>query len=291
MYLIVGAGGFLGSYLTDALCKKGEKVIAAARNIFAIPEKENVFPFSLNVTNEDDIKALAAYLKGESVCVFYLAACHNIDFVFEHPEEAYNVNVTALKNFLYSGINISKLFFSSTDCVYGENTKDFPKLKETDKGTPVNVYGIQKTLAEKEVLSKGFTAVRLPFMTGPSKAVGKKHFYDNICASLSSGQTVEMVDGLYRSALSYEKVADILIRLSKKDDLPNVINVCADKGYTKAEVCHIIAKKNGLDESLIKHLSEKEGEKFFKDKRASSTIMDNSLLKEILCEKEFLFEA
>ncbi|MBQ3150467.1 MAG: NAD-dependent epimerase/dehydratase family protein [Clostridia bacterium] len=291
MYLVVGAGGFLGSYIIRETEKRNKKAVAAARDASGHNDTGNTRWFPLDVTDKSSIERLKEFLDGEELCVFYLAACHNIDFVYENPDFAYNVNVTALESFLNSGLNIKKLFFASTDCVYGENTAKIPAFFETDEGKPVNAYGEQKAMAERVVLSHGFTVLRLPFMTGPSLIPDKKHFYDNICNSLKNGQKVEMVDGLYRSALSYGRAADIIYRLSVRENLPDVINVCSDRGYTKYETGCIIAKENGLDVSLITSLTEKEGEKFFRDKRASSTVMDNTLLKKILSEKEFLFEA
>jgi nucleoside-diphosphate-sugar epimerase len=114
--------------------------------------------------------------------------------------------------------NVKKLFFASTDCVYGENG-EIPLLKESSPLKPVNVYGQQKMEAENIVLSKGFTVTRLPFMFGPSMS-SKNSFYDNLCKRLKNGEEIEMIDGMLRSALKYSETAELLVKLSKKDNLP-----------------------------------------------------------------------
>lgn len=194
----------------------------------------------------------------------------------------------ALQNFLNGSDNIEKLFFSSTDCVYGECAYG-EKKSETSPLNPVNTYGVQKIEAEKEIIKNGFTVTRLPFMIGKS-LLSKPHFYDRIKEKLSRGESVEMIDGLSRSVLSYKKTAEILYALSRKDGVPQVINVCGDDSYTKYEMGLKLAAHFGADSSLIEKISEEEGRKFFVDRRASSGVMDNTLLKNILEAKEIKWE-
>ena len=111
----------------------------------------------------------------------------------------------------------------------------------------------------------------------------KPHFYDNICSFLSKGEEVEMIDGMTRSVLSYGQAAELICSLSDLTaPLPQIINICSDSQLGKYEIGCVLAKKLGADPAQIKKLSEAQGEKFFKDKRASCTVMDNSLLKSLL---------
>lgn len=280
MILVMGCG-FLGSYIVkNVLENTNETVVATVRDLNSIPYLDNVWFEKCDVTNIDDITKLYEKTKEEYLTVFYFAACHNVDYVYENPDEARKINCDALKNFLNIMKNIKKLFFASTDCVYGENG-DVLLLSENSQLNPVNEYGRQKIEAEKIVLSKGFTVTRLPFMIGPSLS-GKPHFYDRICNQLKNGEKVEMIDGMKRSVLSYDEVAKFLIALSQKDKLPQIINVCGDEGLSKYEIGCRIAREIGVDVSFVEKLSEEQGSKFFKDKRASVSVMDNSLLKTLI---------
>lgn len=281
MILVVGSG-FLGSYVLKRFSQcTDEKILGTYRNEANIPAVAGVDFIKCDVTDKNDLLNLSEKCRGEQLTVFYFSACHNIDYLYQHPEEAEKINITALENFFGVMPQIDKLFFASTDCVYGEDGGK--RLSESSPLRPVNVYGEQKKRAENIVISRGFTAVRLPFMLGPSLSA-KKHFYDNIINKLSAGEESEMIDGLYRSVLSYEETADALYRLSllPKEKLPPAVNVCGDRLYSKYETGLAVALKNGLDPSPVKKISEKEGEKFFRDKRASSSDMDNSLLKSLL---------
>lgn len=280
MILVVGCG-FLGSYIAKyAVENTDETVVATVRDLNNLPNIEGVQFLKCDVTNEDDIKNLYEKTKENDLTVFYLAACHNVDFVYENPQKARKVNVYALKNFLGTMTNVKKLFFASTDCAYGENG-EIPLLKETSPLMPVNEYGHQKVEAEKEVLSKGFTVTRLPFMYGCSMSA-KLSFYDNLCKRLEKDEKIEMIDGMYRSVLKYNEAAEFLFKLSEKDNLPQIINVCGSKSLSKYDVGCLIAQEIGADVNLVKRISEAEGSKFFKDKRASVSVMDNGLLKSLL---------
>lgn len=291
MILIVGCG-YLGSYLQKEFSEKSkEKVLATVRNTDKLSDNFSGRYVCCDVTDYESVKELALLCENEELTVFYLAACHNIDYVYENPAKAEKVNVDALENFFKAVPNIKKLFFASTDCVYGEG-KNRPKVfSENDELNPVNEYGKQKIKAEGVVLENGHTVLRLPFMIGP--ALNKKpHFYDSIISSLLKGEDVEMIDGLHRSVLSFSQVADIMHRLSlfPYDTLPKVINLCGDEGYSKYETGCAIAEKIGASCENIKKITEEDGEKFFKDKRASSAIMNNSLLKKLTGLKEIKWE-
>lgn len=280
MILIVGCG-FLGSHILKHIsAKTHEPIIATVRNKATAPDIENVKFIECDVTDKDDVSALFKECEGHTLTVFYLAACHNIDYVYENPSEARKVNIDALVSFLSRLNKNDKLFFASTDCVYGDS--DTVNFSEDSALNPVNEYGRQKAEAEKFVTDKGFTALRLPFMLGKS-LTEKNHFYDNICKNLKENKPTEMIDGMKRSLLSYSQVAELVYNISllPKEKLPPVINVCGDSTIGKYEMGCIIAESIGAPEKLIKKITEEEGSKFFKDKRARCTAMDNSLLKSL----------
>ncbi len=290
MILVVGCG-FLGSYLVRHITSlTDEPVIATVRDMKNIPSVRGAEYVKCSVENEAEIAALAEKTRGNRLTVFYFAASHNVDFVFEHPEEAGKVNIKALENFLGYFDNIDKLFFASTDCVYGENSDSCPAFSEDAQAVPINRYGEQKKQAEDIVLSKGFNVLRFPFMIGASLSE-KKHFYDNICQRLDNGEETEMIDGMIRSVISYENAAKLMWMLACSGEaLPEIINVCGDEALSKYETGCLIAQKKGLSQSLIKKISEEEGSKFFKDRRARSAVMDNSLLKRITGLKKIPWE-
>lgn len=289
MILIVGCG-FFGSYLVKhILSETNEKIIATTRSKKNLPALTGVEYIECDITKEEDLFSLKKAAGNDSLTVFWFAACHNIDYIFENREEAYGVNVTALEAFLSEFTNIKKLFFASTDCVYGENSPEGEKFTESSLLSPVNEYGFQKILAEERVLEKGFTVLRYPFMLGKS-LTDKKHFYDKLCFNLKNGTETEMIDGMYRNVLSYRQAAELTFEISLREELPGIINICADKVLSKYEMGIILAKKCRVPTSLIKKISPLQGQKFFKDKRAYCTNMDNALLKKLTGREKIIWE-
>lgn len=283
MYLIAGAG-FLGAYLNRYLsAHTDEPILAAVRDPAAALPFERTEAVCCNVANVSDVRRLAERCAGERLTVFWFAARHNVDELYEHPEEGRAVNITALSRFLDTVPGVEKFFFASTDCVYGENAPGSPKFRETDLCRPINEYGRQKLEAESIVRAHGFTCVRFSYMMGPS-LLPKRHFYDTLAAKLASGQPVEMLDGMVRSALSYENAAALLAQLSllPAQRLPDTVNLCSDGAFTKYELGLKIAAACGADPALVRRLPEEAGLSFFKDRRASRLVMDNSRLKALL---------
>ena len=291
MYLIAGAG-FLGAYLIRYLSAHTDaSVFAAVRDPAAALPFPGVQYVQCNVLDDAQVRRLAEACGGEPLTVFYFAACHNVDYLYDHAEEGRRVNLDALSRFLDTVPGIEKFFFASTDCVYGENPPGIAAFRETDPCLPVNEYGRQKLAAEDIVRAHGFTNVRFSYMLGPS-LLPKRHFYDIIFEKLSRGEPVDMIDGMVRSAVSYETAASLLGRLASlpAGRLPDTVNLCSDGAYGKYELGLRIAAKAGAPASLVRKITEAEAASFFRDRRASRSVMDNTRLKTLLGVNEILLE-
>ena len=282
MYSIIGANGYLGSYIKKVILEEtSEDLICVCRNIPT--EKENrVKWISCDISDREKVDNLIEELKRyEDLKIVYLAAYHNPDMVEKNPELAWDINVTSLSYFLNKTDFAKAIYYASTDSVYGES-KDLYHFKESDPLNPVNIYGHNKCAAEALFIHKGRNVVRFPFLISPSLA-GKPHFYDRIVESLRNNEPFEMYEDSYRSSLSFENAARLLIALIEKENKEPVINVCGDKDLSKYDVGLLVAEKEGLDPKLI--IPVKMGEitiEGFVSKRATSTVMDNGLLKKTL---------
>lgn len=288
MILVIGCG-FLGSCIVDHLAKKtdGEKIIATVRNIENAPQIDNAEFVQCDLTDLDSIKRLKEKCSDEKYRIVYLSAVHNIDFVAENPEIARKTNIDALGNFINLFDDATRFIFTSTDCVYGDKAEY--RFNEKDSLNPVNEYGRQKAEAEKIVLTNNYNVVRMPLMFGSSPSP-KKGFYDNCKEKLFNNQSVSMLDGYFRSTLSFKDAAEFInILLLSKKAIPPVVNVCSDEIISKYEIGCRLANKWGKPKELIEYIPEENGEKFYREKRANCTLMNNSVLKNILGIKEIKF--
>ena len=285
MYLIVGCG-FLGQYVLKELLNKTEESIIctyhAEQPKLCFEQGENVRFQKCDVTDKADLQALKVLCAEEPVKVFYFAAFHNIDAVYRNPEAAHKVNVEGLAAFLEAGLNIQNLFFASTDCVYGESGAGQAPFCESDVCVPINEYGRQKLVAEELVLKKGFHVLRFSLLYGPSLCQ-RKTFYDTTLEALRKGESVEMIDGLARNALSYQKAAQYCARLAcAEKSVPPILNVCGKRLLTKYALGLFIAEEAGASPEQILSITQTEGQKFFADKRAGMIALENNLLYNIM---------
>lgn len=285
MYCIIGANGFLGSYIIKSVLEKtNERIVACCRDISKVGDSlkgGRVTWKSLNICDFEAVKKFCNEYNYDNKKIVYLAAYHNPDLVEKNPKTAWNTNITALAFFLNMMENVSAFYYPSSDSVYG-NSIDGKVFREEDDTNPVNTYGRQKALAERIVITYGYQVVRYPFLIGASLLSSKKHFYDRIVESLKSKEGMDMFSDSYRSTISFKQAADYLIDLIEMKDKHSVVNISSDKALSKYEVGLIIAKKLGFDENLIKPVKVADSEGIFVAKRASSTIMDNKLLKSIV---------
>lgn len=284
MYCIIGANGFLGSYiLKSILDKTQERVIACCRDISLVGDTlkdKRITWKNLDICDFDAVNSFCNEYKNEDKKIVYLAAYHNPDLVEKNPRIAWNTNITALSFFINAMENVSAFYYPSSDSVYG-NSIDGKVFKEDDKTNPVNTYGKQKALAEKIVNTYGYQVVRYPFLIGTSLLSAKKHFYDSIVENLKSGDGMDMFSDSYRSTISFKQAADYLVDLIEKGDKHPIVNISSDKALSKYDVGIIIAEKLGVDKNLVRAIKVEDSKGIFVAKRASSTIMDNKLLKSI----------
>lgn len=286
MYLIVGANGFLGSYLIKNILEKTNDKILATDLICPKNINNRVEWFKCDITNLDDLNTLYTKTKKEKLKVLFLAAYHHPDLVLKNPKIAWNVNIIALANFLGIFDNIERMYYPSTEVVYGEMADE--PFKEDAKLNPVSRYGELKTVAERIVNVAGYNVVRFPVLIGPSLQEEKKHFYDVIVETVKSGKDMEMFSDQLRSMIDFDTAAKVVVDLVETPQAQKfpIVNVSGDEALSKYELGIRICRANGLDETKIKPISLDDDNEIFTARRAKSTLLDNSLVKQILNLRE-----
>lgn len=293
MFVIVGASGYLGSYLIKNIIENTDKKVIATYN-FSNQENQNsdrVKWVKLDISKSEDIDHFCKneLLDNVNYKFVYLASFHHPDEVEKNPSKAWQINVAALDEFLSKAKSkIDSLYYSSTDSVYGESIDDYV-FSESDDYNPVNTYGRTKAAAEQVVLMHGFSVIRYPLLMGPS-IISKKHFYDVIAESLKNKKNIEMFADSYRSAISFNAASYFTILLLEKFyKKRDIINIAGDLHLSKFDVAMGIAKKLNLDSSFIKSASIAD-QSSFGSKRAKSTLISNQKLKNILNLENILYD-
>lgn len=289
MYLIIGANGFLGSYILKEIKElTNDNIIATCRDISLVKDDERTKWIQCDVADYGQVNELNIFLKNnKDIKVIYLAAYHHPDMVEKNPKVAWNINVTSLSNFINSIDNVKCLFYPSTDSVYGNGDSN-KHFKEEDTPNPVNRYGRQKVVAESIVNGYGYNVVRYPFLIAPSLLEHKKHFYDQIVDTIKNNDKMEMFEDSLRSSLDFDTAAKLLIELIENYDevIPKVLNISGDHDLSKYDIGLMIAEKFKLPKDLIVPISSDKTAGIFEAKRAKSTLLDNTKIKKVLNLKE-----
>ncbi|MCL2505217.1 MAG: sugar nucleotide-binding protein [Alphaproteobacteria bacterium] len=284
MFLIVGANGFLGSYLRKNILEMtGDDVLCVdIQNIDDAKAENRVKWLECNVTDIESVKKLNNVVKNEKdLKVIYLAVYFNTknNLDLQTTKTAFNVNVIGLSNFLYHMENISRLYFTSTDMVFNRDGK----YTEESPTEPMNQYGEHKIICEKIVNSFKYNVVRLSVMTGVSLAPDKKHFFDEILENLKNGIEMEFFADVYRTMIDFNTASRLIIDLINTPEAQKhkIVNISGDYAVSKYDLAIKIAEKYSLDTSKIIPVKQSEVA-IWQEKRANEVLLDNNLLKEIL---------
>jgi len=176
--LLIGSTGQLGS---DLLRHNPGHDIAA-------PERGD-----LDITRPDQVRAAMERHRPE--LVVNCAAFHNVPQCEEHPEQAFRVNCTAVRDLAAvcrdAGV---RLFTFSTDYVFGGESRT--PYGEDDLPRPLQTYGISRLAGEHAALSTApehAVVIRTCGLYGQAGARSKGgNFVDGRVADARAGKTIEM---------------------------------------------------------------------------------------------------
>jgi dTDP-glucose 4,6-dehydratase len=156
---VTGAGGFIGSHLTEALVQAGAEVTAAVRYNSRGDEGHlaHMAPTvrdGLRIHRIDlaDIEATRGALEGVEV-IFHLAALVGIPYSYSHPHDTVMNNVLSTVNVLgvARDLGVSRLVQTSTSEVYGSACA--VPIPETHVLQPQSPYSASKIATDHIALS------------------------------------------------------------------------------------------------------------------------------------------
>ena len=153
--LITGAGGFIGSHLTERLVRDGAQVRALVRYtsrsdegfLSTLPQDTRA---EIHIIHGDvrDIKTVREAMQGVQF-VFHLAALVGIPYSYLHPQEVIETNVIGTANVLLSARdngNLERVLLTSTSEVYG--TARYVPIDEAHPLQPQSPYSATKIAAD-----------------------------------------------------------------------------------------------------------------------------------------------
>jgi nucleoside-diphosphate-sugar epimerase len=206
--LIIGVTGIIGVDLKNKLSKY-YRVIGTSR----ISGAETL---QFNLSNFNDFGKLPV---DENTVVLILAGVTSPDFCTNHPQHAWEVNVTQTGKLIkYLLSHRARVIFFSSDTVYGESVNDFD---ESRPPAPVGTYASTKFEIEQRFEGNDrFKSIRVSYV------VSRRDKFTLYLEASASTQTIaEVYHPHYRSAISICDLVDGIHGLIKNWDSINLRNI------------------------------------------------------------------
>lgn len=182
--------------------------------------------------------------------IIHCAANPNVAACEDHPEAARELNSFAVHKVASAAqVRNVSLVFVSTDYVF--SGKKESGYTEEDSPDPLQVYGHTKMEGERYCLeTTGGLVVRLPLLFGAGHEVPRTTFPVDVLQKLRNGEPVSADTVEIRQPTWTADVAQILYKLIEIR-ASGLVHVAGQQGSTKYDWAVGIAKKTGLDPSLI----------------------------------------
>jgi len=289
--VITGAGGFIGSHLTEELVRRGANVKAFvhynSRNYWGLLEL-----LEKDVLDEVDVVAgditdpfFVKTATKDADIVFNLAALIGIPYSYIAPESYVNVNIKGTLNVLQAGLDngVEKIVHTSTSETYG--TADYVPIDEAHPMKGQSPYSASKIGADKMAESY-YRSFDLPVATiRPFNTFGPRQSARAIIPTIISQALTK--DEVHVGSLSpvrdltfvKDTVNGFLEIGTSEKSIGEVINIGTGSGVTIGELLQKILRIIGKENIRV----VEDADRVRPDKsEVMELICDNSKAKQLL---------
>lgn len=272
--LVTGAGGFIGSHLTETLIEKGAKVTAfvkSEQNTCKNDKTTNLKKVQSNLsgTIEGNIENKTCRQKikeNNPEVIFHLAAEAYVPFSFDHPIETMKTNLIGTLNILHAAMDLKELkqiVCTSSGEIYGNATKG--KISEDCPINPISPYAASKAAVDRYCYSYYKTyglpiAIIRPFNTfGPRKS---NHVIPKFVQFALDNKPITIYgNGRQSRDFTYvdDTVEGFMLMGSRKEAIGKAINFGSGKDYSINQIAELVKKLCKSDSEII-HVKERTAE-------------------------------
>lgn len=261
--LVTGAGGFIGSHLTERLVNEGAQVDAFVRynsrnDVGLLKLLPPDVRSSVNVIFGDirDSEAVRGAVNGSEI-VFHLAALVGIPYSYVNPSEVVDVNVLGTLNVLNAAraADVSRVVHTSTSEVYG-TAREVP-ITEDHPLQPQSPYSASKVGADSIAHSywRSFdlpVATIRPFNTFGPRQSGRAVIPTIVGQALHTDEVRLGNVTPTRDLTFVSDTVNAFLLLAQCDDaVGRVLNVGNGKEISVEQLAHKIIQLVGRDVPLV----------------------------------------
>lgn len=262
-YLILGANGFVGSYLYKRMKLDELDVIGTRhRNI----EQDGLLSFDVNI---DLIQNITGHLTGKEKTAIICFAQTDLNKCKTEYDLSRQINVVSLKKVVMGLIQEKfHIIFFSTDAVF-DGTKG--NYTEKDMTNAVSQYGRMKVEAE-QFLIKQYPEVcifRMP------RVVGVERDSRNMLTDLENklqDKEIRCIKGNVMSIIAQEDIYQACL-VAAKQNLHGIYHISDGEAHSRVELAEKFFSAMGVHKDIVEYDLDKFG---FRDSRPLKVSLDNS---------------
>jgi dTDP-4-dehydrorhamnose reductase len=240
--LVIGAGGFLGTYLVQTATDRFE-VIQGDRST---AQSGGV---AIDIADASSVDRAFEIVRPDTVLL--LAAMSDIDRCEAQPEWAFAVNVRGAENVANACRRMNaRLLFTSTAAVFDGRKHGY---QEDDTASPLSVYGTTKMLAEASVrtLVPAALVIRLSLVLGFAKKAGTNSMLDTLHANWKAGKSVFFLTTEFRNPIDAHSAGEIMIKLMDDRQVSGIFHVGASDSVSRYDMARRLAARAGFADHLV----------------------------------------
>ena len=261
--LVIGGSGFVGSHLMRYFAASGT----------SSTEMDGLI--KLDIRDSNQIRRVIGETNPE--LVINSSGLTNVDYCETHPEEALEINGTAVGNIAdCAEENGSILCHISTDYVFPGSSGNY---REEDRPDPVNSYGISKTIGEEMLNGRKKIVLRISTPYGINYSRRKKTFLEFVVSNLMEGKKIRIVTNQFTTPTYVNEIPLSIEKLYSARKY-GTYHLGSIECLSRYDFSLLIADVFSLDRSLIE--KAKTGELNFVAKRPLNVCMNCSKLQEIM---------
>jgi dTDP-4-dehydrorhamnose reductase len=237
--LIIGARGFLGSYVA-ALGNSRFECLPAGRNGSVV---------RLDIIDADG--ARRALEQTRPSVVVLTAALSDIDDCERRPVIARHTNVAGAGNIARECARVgARILFTSSGAVFDGEA---PEYTEDSAPNPLSVYGKSKAEAERIVAAECPDAIvaRLSLVLGAGLSPGTNSWMDKLRGKLAAGQPVTAPPDEYRNAIDVETAAHWILDLAAAPAARGIFHLGSADALSRFEIARHLALAWGYPGDLV----------------------------------------
>jgi len=280
--LVTGGAGFIGSYLTEELLKRGEEVfvlddLSTGRweNISHLEKEKNFHFIEGSILEEKTVEKLVKKVDE----IYHLAAAVGVKKIMENPLQSFLINIKGTE-IIFEKASKKKIpvLFSSSSEVYGKNEK-VPFKEDSDRcyGSAYNIrwgYGLSKSCDEYLGLCY-FREKKLPVVIvrffniiGPRQSSAYGMVVPRFVKQALKGQPLTVYGDGYQTRC-FANVKDIIPSLIKLMEHPHskgeIFNLGSDEEVTIKELAQKIKSLTASPSKIVFIPYEKVYGRYFED--------------------------